>query len=264
VQASSGFSTQILMLPLFATVMAPNDWSATTAFIAVVAVSWESRRAARMSVRWLDDPADDVERETTVWRALLAATAFFAMQAVSYRMVSLFDFRAGYRFAFAFGTSAVLLALLTWRNSARFERPRFLPTKLWCWPVGALGGGASGMLALEMAKHLPAPVDASAPFTTGELVVIFIMLTAVAPLVEEYFFRGWLQKAIEADLPAAHKRSAFAIGATAFALAHFGTYGVPQLVLGLPAGGLFAIGGGLWPGILAHAVHNGVVLLVGK
>jgi len=32
-------------------------------------------------------------------------------------------------------------------------------------------------------------------------------------------------------------------------------------VLGLLTGALYAFGGGLWPAILAHAVHNGVVLL---
>ena len=48
----------------------------------------------------------------------------------------------------------------------------------------------------------------------------------------------------------------------AFALAHFGTYGVPQLVLGLMSGWLFAKSRGLWPSILAHALHNGLVLLL--
>jgi membrane protease YdiL (CAAX protease family) len=260
--ASSGFSTQVLMLPLFATVLAPNDWAATTAFIAVLAIRREALRAARMSVRWLDDPADDIERETTVWRALLAATAFFAMQALTYRLLATFPVPRGYLFAGAFASSAVLLAALTWRNGHRFERPRFLPRKRLYWPLGALAGGASGMLALRIAKLWPAPDQPDAVvYSQGELVAMFCTMTIIAPLVEEYFFRGWLQKAIEADLPAPHKRWAFALGAAAFALAHFGTYGVPQLVLGLLAGGLFALGGGLWPAILAHAIHNGVVLL---
>ncbi len=264
---SSGLSTQILMLPLFATVVAPNAWTATTASIAVIAVSWEARRAARTSVRWLDDPADDVERETTVWRALLAATAFFAAQAVSYGLLSGFGLPTGYLFAATYASGALLLALLTWRNHARFEPPHFLPSKLWCWPLGALGGAGSGLFALELARRLPLPgsVEEQAPsLATGERVAMFLTLTVVAPLIEEYFFRGWLQKAIEADLPAGRKHWAFALGAATFALAHLGSYGVPQLVLGLLAGGLFALGGGLWPGILAHAVHNGVVLLAGQ
>jgi membrane protease YdiL (CAAX protease family) len=233
----------------------------------VIAVSWESRRAARMSVRWIDDPADDLERETTVWRALLAATAFFAVQAVSYRMLSVFDLPTGYGLAIAFAASGLLLALLTWRNHTRIERPRFLPRQLWYWPLGVLLGAASGALALLIAKLVP-PIEDGAmslpDFSGGELIAMSITMTVVAPLAEEYFFRGWLQRAIALDLPADKKRWAFVIGAAVFALAHFGTYGVPQLVLGLLAGWLYASGGGLWPGILAHAAHNGVVLLLGR
>jgi membrane protease YdiL (CAAX protease family) len=262
-QSTTGFSTQILMLPLFATVLAPNDWSATTAFLAVVAITFESRRAARMNVRWIDDPADDVDRETTVWRALLAASAFFAMQALSFRIFDLFGLETGYKLALAFAFSAVLLALLTWRNDARIERPKFVPNRAWFLPLGVCAGAASGLLARQFAKLIPAPVDAATPdLSSGELVAMGVMMTVIAPLVEEYFFRGWLQRAIAADLPARKKQWAFVIGACAFALAHFGTYGIPQLVLGLLSGWLFARSGGLWPSIFAHALHNGVLLLL--
>lgn len=265
-QASSSFSTQLLMMPLFATVLAENAWTASVSFIAVIAVTLETRRAAHLGVRWIDDADDRVERETTVWRALLAATAFFAMQILSARLLDLFAVPAGYLLAGAFGTAAAVLALLTFRNGTRFEAPRFVPHKLWAWPLGALGGGASGLLALQFAKLLPNPSEAmlEAPASSpGELVAIFVTMVVVAPLAEEYFFRGWLQKAIERDLPDHHKRWAFALGALAFALAHIGTYGLPQLVLGLVAGALYAFGGGLWPAMLAHAMHNGVALLAG-
>jgi membrane protease YdiL (CAAX protease family) len=168
--------------------------------------------------------------------------------------------------AIAFGASGSLLALLTWRNGARFERPRFLPRRVLSWPLGALAGAGSGLLALQMVKLLPTPTEESVAqqFGSGEIIAVFVASVVMAPLAEEYFFRGWLQKAIEHDLPAQHKRWAFVLGAVAFALAHIGSYGVPQLVLGLLAGALYAWGGGLWPAMLAHAIHNGVVLLVGQ
>lgn len=264
-QASSGFSTQLLMMPLLATVVAPTEWAATTAFIAAGAVTWEARRAAQRSVRWIDDPADDTERETTVWRALLAATAFFALQAMSVQLLSVFEIPSGYLLAIAFVLSAGVLGLLTWRNGARFARPRFFPRHVWLLPVGVIAGLASGALALGMARLIPARGGEAMPaFSSGELIALAVTMTIVAPLFEEYFFRGWLQKAIEQDLPASLKRWAFALGAVAFALAHLGSYGVPQLVLGLLAGGLYAAGGGLWPAILAHAVHNGFVLLMAQ
>jgi membrane protease YdiL (CAAX protease family) len=147
---------QVLMLPLFATVFAPTLWTATTACIGLLAVGWQARRAAVVRVRWLDDASDDIERETEVWRALLAATAFFSIQALSHQLAA--------------------------------------------------------------------------------------TMIVVSPVIEEYFFRGWLQQAIAADLPPHQQPWAFVAAAFAFALAHFGSYGVPQLVLGLVAGALFASG----------------------
>jgi membrane protease YdiL (CAAX protease family) len=67
-----------------------------------------------------------------------------------------------------------------------------------------------------------------------------------------------LQRAIERDLPRAHKRWAFALGALAFAAAHVGTDHWPQLLVGLVAGALYARGQGLGPAVVAHAVHNGL------
>jgi membrane protease YdiL (CAAX protease family) len=265
-QASSGFSTQLLMLPLLATAFAGNIWTATTALLALVAVTWESRRAARLSVRWLDDPADDTERETTVWRALLAATAFFALQAMSFQLFALFELPYGYLLALVFGSGAVLLALLTYRNNERFEHPAFLPRKAAAaWLLGPLLGAASGRLALALVPLLPVLETTPEPdLSKGEQVAVVFTMAVLAPLVEEYFFRGWLQRAIEADLPQAHKAWGFVLGASAFALSHLGTYGLPQLVLGLCAGWLFRYSGGLWPSILAHAAHNATVLLLSR
>jgi membrane protease YdiL (CAAX protease family) len=263
-QASSSFTTQLLMMPLLATVLARNHWTASVSFIAVLAVTLETRRAARLSVRWIDDPDESVERETTVWRALLAATAFFATQVLTASLLMLFDVPLGYLMAGAFGISGAVLALLTWRNGARLPPPRFSPRSMLAWPLGVLSGGLSGFFALKLARVLPPIGDASAeaaPSSSGELIATFVTMVVMAPVVEEYFFRGWLQRAIEKDLPEHRKRFAFAFGALAFALAHIGSYGLPQLVLGLIAGALYAFGGGLWPAILAHAMHNGVVLL---
>jgi membrane protease YdiL (CAAX protease family) len=261
-QVSSSFSTQLLMIPLLTTVFATDAWAASVALLAVSAVAWEAKRAAAKSVRWLDDPDDALERETTVWRALLAATAFFAVQVLGFRMLELFEVPSGYTMAIAFAGSALVLGLLTFRSADCFEGPRFLPSRAVAWPLGAIGGAASGVLARGMGSLIERSPDAQAArFTGGEAIAVFATLVVLAPLAEEYFFRGWLQKAIEKDLPARLSRWAFVPGACAFALAHVGGYGVPQLVLGLIAGALYAAGGGLWPAILAHAVHNGVVLL---
>jgi membrane protease YdiL (CAAX protease family) len=260
-QAGSSFSTQLLLMPLMATVFAPDGWAASVSLLAVVAVAREAHRAAQRSIRWIDDPDESAERETSVWRALLAATVFFSTQALSARLLSAFDVSAGYLLAIGFVFASGVLVLLTIRSSARFSRPRFTPRAAWYWPLGLLAGAASGKLALAMMTLLPKrELESTSAFTPHESAAVLVATVLVAPLAEEYFFRGWLQQAIEEDLPAQSRRWAFALGALAFALAHVGTYGAPQLVLGLIAGALYARGGGLAPGILAHAAHNAVVM----
>ncbi|HKO90936.1 MAG TPA: CPBP family intramembrane glutamic endopeptidase, partial [Polyangiaceae bacterium] len=97
--------------------------------------------------------------------------------------------------------------------------------------------------------------------STGEAWALLGAAVVVAPIAEEYFFRGWLQRAIKQDLPLVWKHWAFVLGALAFALAHLGSYALPQLFVGLAAGALYARGMGLGPAIVAHAVNNGLILL---
>ncbi len=258
-QSSSGLSTQLLLLPLLAILVSNDGWSATVACLTVFVLTHQAQRAARRSVRWLDDPDDAVERETSVWRALLAATVFFTSQIFVGRVLTLFKVAPGYSLAAAFFVSALVLSLLTWRDSARFTPPAFRPLQSWYWPLGAVGGAATAMLSIWLIEKI-VPSSAAAPqlLTRAESMAMTAVAVLLAPLAEEYFFRGWLQRAIERDLPKPWKRWAFAFGALAFALAHVGSYGVPQLLLGLVAGALYARGGGLGPAMLAHAVHNGV------
>ena len=74
------------------------------------------------------------------------------------------------------------------------------------------------------------------------------------------FFRGWLQQAIAEELPRHLVRWAPLVGALAFACAHVGSPWVPQFAMGLVAGLLWSRSGGLGPSMVAHAVHNGLVL----
>lgn len=260
-QASSSFSTQLLFMPLLATAVAGDAFTASVSFATVAFVSWEARRAAQRSVRWLDDPDESLARETGVWRALLAFSAFVAVQVFAARTLALLRVAPLHGLTIGFFAAACVLGLLTWRSSAGFERPAIAPRAAWYWPLGLAAGVASGATALALARGLAgAPLRSGQPTTATELASLALTLVAVAPLAEEYFFRGWLQGAIERELPAAWKRWAFVPAALAFALAHVGSYGVPQLILGLAAGALVARGAGLGPAMLAHAAHNGLVL----
>jgi membrane protease YdiL (CAAX protease family) len=261
-ETSSSFFTFLLLVPVLSIPLSPNHWGATMGLITVAAVAREAQRAARHSVRWLDDPDDALARDTGVWRALLVASAFFTTQGIASVVLLMFDVSKGFSLAFGFSLSALLLGLLTRREAGPFARPVLSPQHPSFWLLGLLGGCATAALAHWFA-HLVLPdaeLSADDAASTLEHIALGVATVLVAPMAEEYFFRGWLQRAIAHDLPDAHKRWAFAIAALAFALAHVGSYGVPQLMVGLVAGSIYARGHGLGPAIVVHAAHNALVM----
>src|SRR5690348_11755501 len=88
-------------------------------------------------------------------------------------------------------------------------------------------------------------------FASGVLVI-----AVVAPLVEEYIFRGLLAESL-----APHgRRLALWVSAAAFAAAHLSPVRFPYyLAMGLLLGRLY-LRSGIWASITAHAVFNGAVL----
>jgi len=261
--APTSFAVQLLLLPLLAAAAAPDPVVALASVGAVLAIALEARRAAHRAVRWLDDAADDIERETTVWRALLALAAFYAAQALGGELLGLGELDPAVRGGLTFIIAAVVLVVLTLQGRRGLARLRLAPTGWLVWALGPLAGLASAALALGFVALVgdlgvtPPPVIAPGPAA----IVLALALTVAAPVAEELFFRGWLQDAIAQDLPAHRRRWAFVVAAAAFALAHVGTWLLPQLVLGLAAGALYARFRGLGPAMLAHAAHNAVVIV---
>jgi len=82
----------------------------------------------------------------------------------------------------------------------------------------------------------------------------------LAPLVEEIFFRGWLQNAIIGELPERRAWLAPLLAAFAFAAVRPPLAFVPILVLGVVCGFLYQRTRSVAPGIAAHATHVAVAL----
>jgi membrane protease YdiL (CAAX protease family) len=91
--------------------------------------------------------------------------------------------------------------------------------------------------------------------------VVAVFATAVlAPVCEEVFFRGALYSAMRKGLG---RNRALLLNALAFALLHFKWQGLLSLfALGLIFAWLYEETDSVYPGMLAHAINNVVVLLV--
>jgi membrane protease YdiL (CAAX protease family) len=105
------------------------------------------------------------------------------------------------------------------------------------------------------------------PISAGDVLgqaLVMIAATAIAPIGEEFFFRGYVFHALKYDLG---KVAAYVGSAALFSAVHiFGvTQGAPALLIPLFFGGLllaWAVDytGSLLPSIIAHGINNGVAM----
>lgn len=137
-------------------------------------------------------------------------------------------------------------------------------------PAAAVGYAAAlPLLALSLAvsaslfdasgsRMNPAVMDFAAAHTLAPRLMLLALGVIVAPLTEEFVFRGVLLRALQ---PTLGFGGSLLLTSAVFAILH------PQLpmgflsifVLGVVFGGLYGFTRSLWPSILAHAVNNAVV-----
>lgn len=88
----------------------------------------------------------------------------------------------------------------------------------------------------------------------------FLLGVVVAPLTEEPLFRGAILGTLRKHLG---MRESLIISSVAFAICHFSVVSlVTHVPMGLYFGWLSLRTKSLWPGILAHALHNALALLI--
>ncbi|NTW97864.1 MAG: CPBP family intramembrane metalloprotease [Oscillochloris sp.] len=125
--------------------------------------------------------------------------------------------------------SVVALNLLVMQVLGSFENPQ----------VDAISGGKAMSL--------------------GELGAGMLLIAVLVPVIEEMFFRGMLYPLLRRRLPAA---LAIAVNAAIFSVVHM----IPMLIPGLFVVGLILAflrerSGSIWPGVLYHAMQNGLAML---
>jgi membrane protease YdiL (CAAX protease family) len=266
--ASGSFASLLLSIPVLTVALAPDPLSALVSLAMLAAIGLEARRSALRCVHWIDD-AGDVQRDTAVWRALLVLATFFATQGLCAQLLTSTGTPAGYVLAITYGAASLILALLTHQQRASLPSLQFMPRRKSALLLGPLAGAISAFGSVAFLHGLVGlgwepPGDQRLDIHGGEMLAVSVAVIAMAPLAEEIFFRGWLQRAIAAELAPEQRGRAILYAALAFAAVHFGSVYVPQLILGLLAGALYARSGGLLPGILAHAVHNGLATFLSQ
>jgi membrane protease YdiL (CAAX protease family) len=224
------------------------------------ALTFEARRAAHGTNEWLDDP--ERAHTTEVWKALVVFGGFQGAQLLAQQLTLFFGelLSASARMLSAYVLAATALWLMT-----QMEQEAARPAWRARWaPLGLLAGALSGAVAWLYLRFLQpvAPDSATLEVHGGwEGALVGLAIVGVAPLVEERFFRGWLQPALESRL-ADSKRGFLApvLTGVAFAAVHPAYSFLPVLTLGLVNGFLMWRFRSLTACVVAHAVHNALAL----
>lgn len=104
-------------------------------------------------------------------------------------------------------------------------------------------------------------IDAYAATPMGWLAVA-LTVTCLAPLVEEFYFRGLLQRALERRFGGG---AAVVLAAALFGLIHLHPWPwvLQPFAMGLLFGFVTHVTRSVWAGVLAHGAWNGTLMLVG-
>lgn len=250
-------ASYLVFFPIPTLILAERPLQAALPLALVWLTAREARRASLSVVRWLDD--DDESARSMIaapWRALVVFGAFVAAEGLFARTIDALalGWEPGRVALTAYLLAATLLMGLTaagWGLRGLFGRP-------WRFERGLALGAFSAIVVVGVNVVLRRFAIATVVLPHGALGAMTALV--VEPLVEELFFRGWLQSALvgRARVPAV----AIATGAVLFALAHPASSFVPVFVLGLVTGYLRHTTGGVAAGCVAHAIHNAAALFL--
>ncbi len=136
-------------------------------------------------------------------------------------------------------------------------------------PMLVFGLAVGGLLQLWTGP-VHSPIAPSGPNELEDLAstrsgwfVLTVYAVVLAPLIEEFCFRGWIQRPLEGRLG---PPVAILCSAAAFGVAHvwYGQVGflLMPFALGLLWGGAVYLTGSIWTGVVLHGIWNGVLMMV--
>lgn len=166
-----------------------------------------------------------------------------------------------------------VLARHQWRRAATF---RLRPVPAGAWPslvatgVAVVAGATASLLVLP--RLLPFAPD-SDPLVGAYLrqplapLAFAVVAVALAPLMEEFLFRGWVQRHLERVFgrrlaPGWTPWAAIAATALLFAAVHAQRFGfLPRLLFAVAAGYAAWRTRSIWASVALHAMYNGGLLI---
>jgi membrane protease YdiL (CAAX protease family) len=111
---------------------------------------------------------------------------------------------------------------------------------------------------------VPVPPESFDPFesltrTPLQRLAIMVLAVALAPVLEEFFFRGLIQRTLERRVG---PHAGIAVAAALFAGLHFLPWVFPlHFFLGVTFGYAVRYTGSIWAGVVLHAANNAVAVL---
>ncbi len=229
----------------------------------------------RDRIPYLLDPTAAPPPSLSLSDGLIAALAFFVMQALVSLLLLQANVPPAQAVTIAFATAGITVTLgclyIFWRArvpdllrtlglraavGARHAYPRALAIGV----TGAACASGAAWAYLRALDHFPGlrPDEADTLSSLpGAKIWLALLAVVAAPLCEEFIFRGLVFGGLRRTLPVAWAMFA---SAAIFALVHPPASVLPVFVLGLTAAAAYQLSGLLLSAVIVHAGYNAVVL----
>lgn len=219
---------------------------------------------ARDALPYLLDPAAAPPARVSTADGLIAATAFFILQAFVLVFFDQVNMQAiTVAFSIAGLTVYGLMRLVYWRSKAAGV-PAVLRGVHWgaalrSAAIAAVIACAAGVAYMVTIRHtaLWAEISKAAVAASGSRAWILALSVVAAPLCEEFIFRGLIYGGLRRSMPAA---LAMVMSAAIFAVVHPPLSILPVFVLGLCAAWTYERSKTLLAPMLVHAIYNAVIV----
>jgi membrane protease YdiL (CAAX protease family) len=135
------------------------------------------------------------------------------------------------------------------------------PTKAFFWtiPLGLFAVYAASLLHDKVVRPEQQQIMSDFPHSTGGTVAFVVYAVAMAPFLEEIFFRGFLFRGFAKSWGWVWGA---VVSATVFSLAHLQlSIFVPLFALGFVLAWVYKRTGSLWTSIALHAVFNSIAMI---